>query len=128
MKVLFVEDDAMNRRVVRDMLQVAGLEMAEAENAELGLSMIEDNAYELILMDLRMPGMDGLEAIQKIRARPDAKGKLPIIVVTADTAPKLKVECTAIGADAFLQKPVAMNALFEAIGRIIAEKGEAIPI
>ncbi len=128
MKVLFVEDDAMNRRVVRDMLQVAGLEMAEAENAELGLSMIEDNAYELILMDLRMPGMDGLEAIQKIRARTDSKGKIPIIVVTADTAPKLKGECAAIGADAFLQKPVAMNALFEAIGRIIAEKGEAISI
>ena len=122
MKVLFVEDDAMNRRVVRDMLSVVGLEMAEAENAELGLAMIDENDYDIILMDLRMPGMDGITAIRHIRARTDDKAKWPIIVVTADTAENLRQTCEDVGADDFLQKPVAMNALFETIGKVVAAK------
>lgn len=122
MKVLFVEDDAMNRRVVRDMLSVAGLDMAEADNAELGLRMIDEGEFDIVLMDLRMPGMDGMTAIRHVRARTDAKGRLPIIVVTADTAASLRAQCTAIGADDFLQKPVAMTALFESVGKVMASK------
>ena len=123
MKILFVEDDAMNRRVVRDMLSVVGLDMDEAESAELGLRMVDENEFDIILMDLRMPGMDGMAAIRKLRERGDAKGQLPIIVVTADTAANLRDQCAALGADDFLQKPVAMNALFESIGRVLAAKG-----
>ncbi len=125
MKILFVEDDAMNRRVVRDMLSVVGLEMAEAENAELGLRMIDENEFDLILMDLRMPGMDGMAAIRKLRERTDAKAQVPIIVVTADTAVNLREQCAALGADDFLQKPVAMDALFESVGKVLAAKGSA---
>lgn len=120
MRVLFVEDDPMNRRVVRDMLSVAGVEMSEAENAETGLRMVDETGYDLVLMDLRMPGMDGLTAIRHIRARPDAKSGLPIIVVTADTAVDLRDECMESGANDLLLKPVAMNSLFDTIGRIIA--------
>jgi CheY-like chemotaxis protein len=123
MKIIFVEDDAMNRRVVRDMLSVAGLDMAEAETAERGLEMIDAADYDLVLMDLRMPGMDGLTAIGHIRARDDDKAKVPIIVVTADTAANLREQCAAVGADDFLQKPVAMNALFETVGKVLAAKG-----
>jgi len=121
MQVLFVEDDAMNRRVVKDMLTVAGAEMAEAENAELGLEMIDAGSYNVILMDLRMPGMDGLTAIRHLRARPDVKSALPVIVVTADTAVDLRANCLASGADEVIMKPVAMNALFDAIGRMIVK-------
>lgn len=117
MRVLFVEDDAMNRRVVRDMLQLAGAEMVEAERAEIGLQMIAEQEIDVVLMDLRMPGMDGLEAIRRIRARGDARGELPIIVVTADTAPDLRGECLASGADDMIMKPVAMNQLFDAMGK-----------
>jgi len=117
MRVLFVEDDAMNRRVVRDMLQLAGAEMVEAERAEIGLQMIADQEIDVVLMDLRMPGMDGLEAIRRIRARGDARGELPIIVVTADTAPDLRGECLACGADDMIMKPVAMTQLFDAMGK-----------
>lgn len=120
MQVLFVEDDAMNRRVVKDMLSVAGAEMAEAEDAETGLRMIEDGQYNIILMDLRMPGMDGMTAIRHIRARTDGKATLPIIVVTADTALDIRRDCLEGGADEVLMKPVAMNALFDAIGRMMA--------
>ncbi|WP_423602357.1 response regulator [Sphingomonas sp. MS122] len=120
MNILFIEDDPMNRRVVRDMLDVAGASMAEAEHAEEGLRRIEAEDFDVILVDLRMPGMDGIEAIERIRARDDAKAELPIIVVTADTAIDLRERCLTAGADEVLFKPVAMDALFDTIGRVLA--------
>lgn len=120
MKILFIEDDAMNRRVVRDMLDVAGAAMAEADSAPAGLQRIAEEDYDLVLLDLRMPGMDGFEVIRRVRSRADAKRTLPIIVVTADTAIDLTERCIAAGADEVLFKPVAMDALFDAIGRILA--------
>ena len=110
----------MNRRVVKDMLDVAGAEMVEAEDGPAGLAQIDADDFEMVLVDLRMPGMDGITAIQHIRARPDAKAQLPVIVVTADTAPDLRERCLAAGADDVLFKPVAMDALFDAMGRILA--------
>lgn len=124
MQVLFVEDDAMNRKVVRDMLSVVGAAMDEAADAETGLRMIGEGAYDLILMDLRMPGMDGLTAIGHIRARTDAKRDLPVIVVTADTATDLRERCLAEGADEVILKPVAMNLLLKSMSRMMA-KGRA---
>jgi CheY-like chemotaxis protein len=120
MNVLFIEDDRMNRRVVRDMLDVAGAEMTEAESAEEGLRLIDEHDFDMLLVDLRMPGMDGITAIGHIRARPDAKARVPVIVVTADTATDLRERCIAAGADDVLFKPVAMDALFEAMGRLLA--------
>jgi CheY-like chemotaxis protein len=124
LRILFVEDDAMNRRVVRDMLSVAGLDMAEAPEAQTGLRMIDENDYDLILMDLRMPGMDGLSAIRAIRARDDAKAGLPIIVVTADMASDIRDTCLGAGADDVILKPVAMDILFDTIGKTLAERGD----
>lgn len=120
MNVIFIEDDPMNRRVVGDMLNVAGATMTEAESGEVGLKLIDENDFDMALIDLRMPGMDGITAIEKIRGRGDTKGKLPIIVVTADTAIDLRERCLAAGADEVLFKPVAMDSLFEAMGRILA--------
>ncbi|MGN8000743.1 response regulator [Sphingomonas sp. 22176] len=126
MNILFIEDDPMNRRVVKDMLDVAGATMAEAAWAEEGLARIDDETFDIILVDLRMPGTDGFETIRQIRARADAKAELPIIVVTADTALDLRERCLATGADDVLFKPVAMDALFDAIGRVLAKRGGAI--
>jgi CheY-like chemotaxis protein len=120
MQVLFVEDDAMNRRVVRDMLSVVGADMAEAPDAETGLRMIDEGAYQIVLMDLRMPGMDGLTAIRHLRARSDAKARLPVIVVTADTAVDLRERCLAEGADDVILKPVAMGKLLKAMSAMLA--------
>jgi CheY-like chemotaxis protein len=122
--VLFIEDDRMNRRVVKDMLDVAGATMVEAESAEIGLKILDDDEFAIVLVDLRMPGMDGITAIRHIRARGDAKAVVPIIVVTADIAPDLRQRCLAAGADDVIFKPVAMDALFEAMGRILARAAE----
>lgn len=125
MKILFVEDDAMNRRVVSEMLKAARIEMLEAEDAVTGLQMIDDHTFDLVLMDLRMPGMDGLEAIRRIRRRTDEKRQIPIIVVTADTAMDLRGECLANGADEFMIKPVEIRALFETIAFTITKHKKA---
>ena len=124
MNVLFIEDDRMNRRVVRDMLDVAGAAMTEAESAEEGLALLDSHEFDMILVDLRMPGMDGITAIGHIRARGDAKAKLPIIVVTADTAVDLRERCLAAGADDVIFKPVAMDSLFEAMDRTLASRDD----
>ncbi|MDO7841205.1 response regulator [Sphingomonas immobilis] len=126
MKILFIEDDPMNRRVVNDMLDVAGAEMVGAESGEIGLDLIERTDFDMVLLDLRMPGMDGLEALRRIRARGDAKGKLPVVILTADTAIDLRETCLAEGADEVLFKPVAMDSLFDAIGRMLAKSGSGL--
>lgn len=124
MMILFVDDDAMNRRVVKDMLQVVGARMDEADSAESGLSMIERSDYQVVLMDLRMPGMDGLAATRHIRARGDVKASVPIVVVTADTSGDLEQRCTQAGADCVIKKPVAMVSLIDTIGRLMARPAE----
>jgi CheY-like chemotaxis protein len=125
MKLLFVEDDAMNRRVVKDMLDVAGVLMDEADGAQEGLRMIDVGDYDLVLMDLRMPGMDGMEAIATLRQRADEKGRLPVIVLTADAAAGLRERCMAAGADEVLFKPVSMQSLFDAIAVVLVDRDGA---
>src|SRR5258706_15746023 len=89
MRVLFVEDNEVNRRVVKEMLRAGGIDMAEAEDGLIGLEMINTQQFDLVLMDLRMPVMDGMTAIRHIRARPDDKAGLPVIVITAADGPSM---------------------------------------
>lgn len=128
MKILFVEDDAVNRLVLKAMVEQSGSTLYEAEDALRGLEMIEHNSYDLILMDLRMPGMDGMTAIRKIRERGDEKAKLPIIVVTADAAPNIRENCIAGGADDLIMKPVAVATLFDTIAKTMLTKGAALAL
>ena len=124
MRIIFIEDDGLNRRVVRDMLKVINIDMDEAEDGETGLRMLSDNQFDIVLMDLRMPGMDGLTAIKRLREKPGPTGQTPVIVVTADTATDLEQRCRDAGADDIILKPVALNALIDAIGRIAAKSDD----
>jgi CheY-like chemotaxis protein len=124
MRVLFVEDSEVNRRVIKEMLRAGDIAMAEAEDGFAGLEAIETGDYDLILMDLRMPGMDGLTAIRQIRARADHKANLPIIVITADDGPTLLADCREAGADDVMHKPVSMNVLFEGIVALMSARGD----
>jgi CheY-like chemotaxis protein len=123
MRVLFVEDNEINRRVVKEMLTAGGIDMSEAEDGAAGLEMIEANEYDLVLMDLRMPGMDGMTAIRHIRARDDAKAQVPVIVVTADAGSTIDADCKAAGADEVILKPVSMTNLYDTIGALLARRG-----
>lgn len=121
MRVLYVDDSEINRRIVREMLSAVGIRMAEASDGAAGLERIEADDYDLVLMDLRMPGMDGLTAIRRLRARGDAKARLPVIVLTADAGPTVEADCAAAGADDLLLKPVSMRALFDAVARAMGD-------
>ena len=128
MRILFVEDNEINRRVVKEMLRAGGIDdMAEAEDGFAGLRMIDDFDYDLVLMDLRMPGMDGITAIRHIRARDDSKAGVPVVVITADDGPTIDADCHAAGADEVLRKPVSMGALLETIGGLMARRGGDSP-
>lgn len=122
MRALFIDDDPMNRKVVREMLSAAKVDLVEAGDGPTGLRLIEEEEFNLIMLDLRMPGMDGFEVLRKIRARTDKKATSIVIVVTADTAMDLRGECMKAGADEFLIKPVEMRALFETIAFVVSKR------
>ena len=122
MRVLLVDDDALNRAVICGMLELPGVEIDEAQDAPAGLRLIDRNDYDVVLLDLRMPGMDGSQALRAIRARDDRRRSLPVIIVTADTRPQLLQQCLSSGADDFLYKPINSDLLMSAIARIAMMK------
>ena len=122
MRILFIEDDPMNRRVVRDMLFVAGLPLAEADGGRSGIARLEAEEFDIVLLDLRMPEMDGFDVMRALRGRQDALKDIPIIVVTADASPGLEDDCMTTGANAVLFKPIAMQSLFDIIAEITVDR------
>jgi len=121
LNIIYIDDDATNRALLRDMLATRGFAMAEAADARTGLKMIDAGKFDLILMDLRMPDMNGLTAIRQLRAAGDHRAHIPIVVVTADLSQGVKGLCQSAGADDFIEKPVRMDTLF----RVIASAGKA---
>lgn len=127
MLVLYFEDNETNALVMKHMLATAGIEIEEARAAESGLKLLDERSFELILMDLRMPGMDGIEATRLIRSRSDAKSETPILVVTADVGIDVCGDCLRAGADGLLHKPFDLDALFDAIARTMAKRPKSPP-
>lgn len=107
-RILVVDDDPQFRRLIRVVLTATGYEVTEAANGLQALTELRAKAVDLILLDWRMPGMDGEATCQAIRRA----GNLPIIVVTASDRVQ---EAFAAGADAFLRKPVDSDALLARI-------------
>lgn len=122
MLILHVEDDPVNRKVMHALLGRAGIAPDEAVNGRAGIERVEQGDYDIVLMDLRMPVMDGLTAIRHIRARGDKKARTPVIVITADTSTSIREEALMAGADDLLQKPVDIARLFEIIGSLVARR------
>ena len=120
MKIIYIDDDAINRAVVKGMLETAGVPMAEAADAKTGMEMVESADYDLILMDLRMPEISGLTAIRQLRARGGAGAQVPIVVVSAELSPGVRELCKSAGADDFIEKPIEMDNLFDVLGSAIA--------
>ena len=118
MNIIYIDDDATNRALLREMLAVEGIEMTEAGDARTGLKLIDKGRFDLIFMDLRMPDMNGLTAIRQLRASGSRQQATPIVVVTADPSEGVKSMCRSAGATDFLEKPVMMDKLFALIGSI----------
>jgi CheY-like chemotaxis protein len=122
-RILIVEDLPANAEILEDLLELEGAETEHAENGKVGLDMMaasESGYYDAILMDLRMPVMDGLEACRRIREleHPDA-GTIPIIAVTANAAEQDVRECQYVGMNAHLAKPADADLLYDTLKRMI---------
>ncbi len=114
-RILVVEDIASNQDVIRLMLEREGCVCIPALSAEEGLNYLMTRSADIVLMDIRMPGMDGVEATQHIRKLSSSAAHLPIIVLTAEASADMNAEAMMAGADLFLTKPVIGRDLIEAI-------------
>jgi CheY-like chemotaxis protein len=116
--ILVVDDVAENRAVLLDMLGPLGFEMAEATNGFQALERIEALHPALVLMDVVMPGMDGLEAVRRLRQTLDFKD-LPVIAVSAGASRTDATQSLKAGANAFLAKPIDLNGLLSQVASLI---------
>ncbi len=122
LKVLVAEDNPTNRKVAELMLAAVGADTLCVENGKLAVEAVRDDDYDIALMDLQMPVMDGLEAIRTIRREEAASGRprLPIVVVSANVAPEHLAASAAAGADAHVGKPIRAEELFGAIAGAVS--------
>lgn len=108
-KILIVEDDPINQEVAKDILESVGLNVTIADDGEKSLELLKSHQYELILMDIQMPNMDGLEATKQIRA--NISKDVPIIALTANAMSEDRDLCFKAGMNDFLTKPFEVNLL-----------------
>ncbi|MFK7863755.1 MAG: ATP-binding protein [Pseudohongiellaceae bacterium] len=109
--VLVVEDNKTNQMLIKSMLTKIGHKVSIAENGLAALESINDNDFDVVLMDIQMPIMDGIEATQKIRKLPNKKSQLPIYAVTANSDGLNQTEQGRIGLNGCLPKPVSLQSL-----------------
>ncbi|HEY84574.1 MAG TPA: response regulator [Chloroflexi bacterium] len=109
-RILYIEDNFENRLFVRRVLESMGCELLEAEDGMTGISMAQSESPDLILMDIGLPGMDGLEATIRIRQDQEIKD-IPIIALTANAMKGDAERCLAAGCDIYLTKPIGVSDL-----------------
>jgi signal transduction histidine kinase/ActR/RegA family two-component response regulator len=118
-RVLVVDDVAGNRSMLSEMLAGLGFEVGSAGDGAAALLQLEGGPWDLVLMDSRMPVMDGLEATRRIRGRADWQA-LPVIAVSANASDEDRERCLAAGASGFLAKPIERAALVALLGRTLS--------
>ncbi|HEY9102994.1 hybrid sensor histidine kinase/response regulator [Chitinimonas sp.] len=110
LRILLAEDNPMNQTLALALLEQDGHQVTLANNGKEALAYVEREGYDLVLMDMQMPEMDGLSATLAIRALGE-RGRLPIVAMTANVLPEDKARCLAAGMDDFLSKPIKVERL-----------------
>ena len=117
-RVLLVEDNPTNRLVISKILEALGVQVDTAADGAEGVERAASGAYDLVLMDIQMPGMDGLEATRRIRAIDGPKGAMPIVAVTANVLAEQRSSYVDAGMDGVVAKPVSAASLMAEIARV----------
>lgn len=116
--ILIVEDNEKNRKLVRDALQYKGFRTVEAETGEDGVRLAREHVPKLILMDIQLPGIDGITALTQLRADPVTQA-IPVIAVTASVMAQDRQKIMAAGFNGFQGKPISVRELLETVRRIV---------
>ena len=120
--VLIVEDNEKNMKLARDVLQAKGYKTLEAVTGEEGVKLAKENKPDLVLMDIQLPGINGIEAFRQIRGDANTKA-IPVVALTASVTPTDRSAINAAGFDAFLGKPINLKEFVETVRRLV-ERGK----
>ena len=119
--ILIVEDNEKNRKLVRDVLQVKGYQTIESESAEEGIKLALAQSPALILMDIQLPGIDGITALKKLRADPKTQD-IPVIAITASAMTHNRQTMLAEGFDGYQTKPIALKDFLGEVERVLTTR------
>jgi DNA-binding response OmpR family regulator len=126
--LLMIEDDVRLAGMVSDYLGTSGLVVNHAPDAKTGLARLQTGGVDLVILDLMLPDMDGLQVCQRIRALPGGLGQLPILMLTAKGDPMDRIIGLEMGADDYLPKPFEPRELLARIKAILRRKGSDTPV
>jgi two-component system, cell cycle response regulator DivK len=116
--ILLIDDNELNRKLVEAILQASGVRILFSENAERGIEIAHENKPNLILMDIRLPGMDGWTATRIIKENPDLQD-IPVIVLTAAAYGEVEAKAMEVGCAGIITKPFSASSLIEMIEQYI---------
>ena len=120
-RILLVEDNAVAQRFMKTLLERRGFDVTVAPHGEAAIQIAHQAKFHLVLMDLQMPGIDGLETTRRLRLLP-SMAVVPIIACTANPSSEVWADCTAVGMNDFLSKPVSKSELFTVLDRHTSSK------
>ncbi len=124
LRILLAEDNPINQRLAIVLLEKKGWRVRAVPTGAAVLTALRDEAFDLVLMDVQMPEMDGFEATRRLRAMEEQSGAhLPVIGLTAHAMKGDRENCLAAGMDDYVPKPIRPEVLYEAIEKIVAERG-----
>lgn len=116
--VLIVEDNEKNMKLARDVLQAKGYRTLEAPTGEEGVRLARQDLPDLVLMDIQLPGINGIEALRRIRAEAST-AHIPVVALTASVTPTDRSAINAAGFDAFVSKPISLREFLDTVKRLL---------
>ena len=119
--ILIVEDNEKSRKLVRDVLQYKGYVTIEAETGEEGVRLARERLPALVLMDIQLPGIDGIAALRQLRADPATRA-IPVVAVTASVMTHDRQKIMAAGFDGYQSKPIRVKEFLEAVRAMLDRK------
>ncbi|MFC7517359.1 ATP-binding protein [Herbaspirillum sp. GCM10030257] len=125
--VLIADDNETNRRVVAQILERAGHHAETVENGDEVLEILEHRTFDLVILDMNMPDMNGIDVFRAYQYTRPAGTRLPFIMLSADVSNELQQECLGAGFDAFLSKPIQSDVLLKTIGELVTAIPASVP-